>query len=66
MYRYRLGHFGVSYMMLNVQSKTLDIKKIILRYLLLASQGQAGGIKLHYEFWEGPTPVSALIHAKCV
>jgi hypothetical protein len=64
MYRYRLGHFGVSYMMLNVQSKALEIKKIILRYLLLASQ--AGGIKLHYELWEGPTPVSALIHAKCV
>jgi len=44
MYRYRLGHHGVTEMWLNVQSEAL--------FPLI-----------HRELWEGPTPVSALIHA---
>lgn len=57
MYCYRLGHHGVAEMWLNVQSKALFIWQVYSKYIFYKNYA------LHHELWEGPTPVSALIHA---
>jgi hypothetical protein len=60
-YRYRLAHLGVAEMLLNVQSEVQCKKKI--HFFFTGVCGLLLIVKFHHEFWEGPTPVSALIHA---